>query len=126
MAIQSDLYSLLSGDGTLLALVTVEGNVNIYPQKRPQAAGSPCVVYQQVATEGMHTLGGVSLDDQGNYQIVVLAADYGTLVQVTAAIKALNGSSQGDIKKFMVEEGPTGFDFELEQFTQALNVILSI
>ena len=123
MAIQSDLYTILSGDATLTGLVDVN---NIYPQVRPQTAGSPCLVYQEIATEGSFTLGGVALDEQSTYQLVAMASNYGTLVQVVSAVKALAGNSQGDIQRFEVDEGPAGYDFDLNQFTQALAVILSI
>ena len=122
MAVQSDLYTILSGDSNLTSLVTT----NIYPQVRPQDAGSPCVVYQEIATEGSFTLGGVALDEQSTYQLVAMAADYGVLVQVVAAVKDLAGSAEGDIQRLQVDEGPAGYDFVLGQFTQALVVILSI
>lgn len=122
MSQQSDLYTMLSGDATIAALVTTR----IYPQKRPQDAASPAIVYAEVATEGTYTLGGVALDEQGVTQLMLFAETHAELVQLAAAVRALNGQSQGSIGKIKISDGPGGYDFDLNLFTQAMEVIASL
>ena len=122
MSVQSDLYDLLANDANVSGIV----GTDIYPGVRPQDAGTPCLVYHEVATEGTFTLGGVAIDEQSSYQLAALAVDHPALVQLVAAVRLLAGSSSGDIKRLGIEEGPAGYDFTLSLFTQVLQLDISL
>jgi hypothetical protein len=122
MSQQSDLYTLLVNDATVSSLV----GTGVYPQKRPLDADSPCIAYAEVATEGTYTMGRVALDEQGIYQLMLFSESHAILVQLAAAVRQLSGSTQGNIQKIQVADGPGGYDFELNLYTQQMEIITSI
>lgn len=54
MAAEATIFSILSGNGPVAALV----DARIYPSVRPQESALPCIVYERTETEITQTLGG--------------------------------------------------------------------
>lgn len=52
MSAETDLYSALSADAGVAALVAAR----IYPDLVPAEAALPCIAYERTATEPLHTL----------------------------------------------------------------------
>ena len=89
MSVESALYSALSSNGGVTALVSTR----IYPAVAPDTAAVPYVVYSLSNTDRFHTLVGSSDPAKYQFQIGCTAATYDACKAiVSAVVAALQGN----------------------------------
>lgn len=84
MSVQNDLYTALSGDAGLSALV----GTRIYPVRVPQSPAYPLVSYMRVSNSHVNSLSGSSGLDNSRYQFDVYSDTYASANSVADAIIA--------------------------------------
>lgn len=84
MSMGEDIYTALSGDATLAALV----GTRIYPQWRAQDAALPAVTFYQVSENPQNTIGGELALRNHQYQFDVWADSYSEAQSVVTALNA--------------------------------------
>lgn len=82
MTIGEDVYSELSGDAGLSALVSTR----IYPQWLPQETTLPAVTFTQVSENPQNTIGGELALRNHQYQFDIFATSYASAQSVVAAL----------------------------------------
>ena len=88
MAIETALYSILSGDSGVSAIV----GTRIYPKVIPQLASLPAVSYQEITGMREHTMDGPVGMVRSRWQINCVADSYSALRALADAVrKALDG-----------------------------------
>jgi hypothetical protein len=71
MTLEDKLYTLLSGDAAVAAIVSSR----IYPDEAPQGIADPYLTYQRIASGRDYTLGGYSNLENPIIQVDCWAAD---------------------------------------------------
>ena len=82
MTIETDLYSTLSGDAGVSALVSTR----IYPNLAPESAGNPLLVYSTVAENRVDTLPGTNDMRRSMMQISCHADTYAAAKGLAEAV----------------------------------------
>lgn len=95
-AMDEDLYTLLD-DG----LGAVVGD-RIYPDLAPSDAGLPYVVYAKADEDSMTMLSGLTVTISAEYELIFAAETREDAIEVANALKAMNGQSEGGIKRLKV------------------------
>lgn len=120
MTIGEDVYSELSGDAGLTALV----GTRIYPQWLPQDTTLPAVTFAQVSENPQNTIGGELALKNHQYQFDVFASSYSSAQAVAAALNtAVAGASafeayrltQQDLYEPQTEVHRVSVDFSIWQ-----------
>lgn len=93
MAIESALYSLVTGNAAVKNLISTR----FYPNAIPQNAELPAAAYQVISTERDYNHGGQSSIATPRLQITVEAASYGSAIAVCAAIRACLSGYKGTV-----------------------------
>ena len=89
MSVETDLYSTLSNDAGVSALVSTR----IYPNLAPENAGQPYVIYSVVTVDRYHTLKGDGDPANKRLQLECVDDGYeGAKALATAVIAALQGN----------------------------------
>jgi len=89
MTIETDLYTTLSGNAGLSALVSTR----IYPNLVPPNTANPCIDYSTVAESRVDTLAGISDMRRSMIQISCHADTYASAKGVAEAVfSALDGN----------------------------------
>ena len=89
MTIETDLYTTLSGNAGVSALV----GTRIYPNLVPESAANPCIDYSTVAETRVDTIAGVSDMRRSMMQISCHADTYAAAKGLAEAVfSALDGN----------------------------------
>jgi len=107
MSLETKLYSLLSADEGVLALVSTR----IYPLTAPQEAEMPFVVYTRVSSNRLYSLTGYSNLEYPRMQVDCYGVTYSEMKLLSeAVIAALRssttfGTEQDDPQEMFEEDG---------------------
>lgn len=90
MSAEQDLYTVLSGNAGVMALVSTR----IYPDIVPEDAALPAIAYQRAQTEFVTTIhGGTSLGQTVVLEVSCVATTRaGALALANAVVAAMNGT----------------------------------
>lgn len=91
--IEQALYALLAGDATLVAII----GTRIYPLRAPQNATYPLLVYQQIASQKVHSMQGGSGLDFSLFQFTFWGSDYLVTKQAAEALRVLLQGYRGTV-----------------------------
>ncbi len=90
MALAEDIYSTLSGDAAVSALVSTR----IYPLKMPQNPVMPAITYRRVSGARISSIDGITQTDNPRYQVDVWGSSYDSVRSVVEpVIQAMDGSA---------------------------------
>lgn len=90
MSFASSLYSKVTGDSSVAALV----GTKVYPVKVPQSAEAPLIVWQEVSSTPDTTLGEASTSGKRLVQFSCLASTYeGAIALGSAVVAALDNAT---------------------------------
>jgi len=125
MAIEENLYSYLTNDAAIAALV----GTRVYPLTAEQGASLPLLVYQRVSTPREVSQSGSSGLAHPRFQISCLAASYGDAVALAnAVVAALNGYKgtfgAGSIQASFVDTELDVYDFDTNRYRRIVDVII--
>jgi hypothetical protein len=118
MAVENALYTILTGNVALAALVSAR----VYPGVIPQNIALPALAYQVIATERDYHHGGQQNTAGPLVQITVEAASYSSAKSVAAAVRvALSGyrgtvgtTNSTEIRGVFLENEYDGYNLETD------------
>lgn len=91
--IEQAIYTLLSGDAALTAIV----GTRIYPLRAPQSGTYPLLVYQQIASQKVDSMQGGSGLDLSLWQFTCWGPDYLVAKQAIEALRILLQGYRGTV-----------------------------
>jgi len=91
--VEQAIRTVLAADETVLAAVVGR----IYPQKAPQNADMPYLVYHRIGGESMHHLGGAAGLAYARIQIDAVSTNYTTAKSLAIAIRGALHAYQGTV-----------------------------
>lgn len=114
MSLETDFYALLAAEATLQPLL----GTRIFPDKMPQNLNAPAagigdyvaIVYQRISSVPEVTHEGGDSFTVVRLQVACYARTHEALRIMAAAVRALNGSSQGAIQNLFIADERGGFD----------------
>ena len=112
MSLASTIYSVLSGDAAVAALVAAR----IYPNRAPQTSTLPRLVYQVIGRNPNYAVDGASLLTDSRVQVTAQSRAYDqarALIAAVVAAIAAGGSSNG-YDQVPIDTGRDLFDDPLE------------
>lgn len=124
MSWRNDLYSALSGDATLAAIVSSR----IYPDVADSSASVPYVVYQNISTTGETTHDGIRTLEFPSVQLTAWAKTKAETLSIVSRINALldgktvSGTSQATFR-FSNQLG--NYDSETRMFGEIIEFTVS-
>lgn len=119
MSIESDLFTLVTGDAGVSALI----GTRMYPKLMPPGATLPCVVYGEVATETLVQADGDTDARMGRYALSYWAESYAGIKAGRAALlSAVNGYQGGSINRIAVNAMADDYEPETMYFRQVLEL----
>lgn len=118
MTLEEKIYSVLSGDAAVSAIV----GSRIYPERAPQTPQLPLVTYSRVSTSFVHTMVSDASTRRARVQITCWAPSYAAMRDLSdKVILALRDYSGGPIvRAFLENEGPDLFDADLQAYGRVL------
>lgn len=115
MTVNTAIYTQLSGDATLSALVSTR----IYPVNAPQDAALPLVVYQRVSGPVGYSQSGATGLTWPRYQFVCKAATFDGVRAVADALYSAMDGFTGTVSSMTIHKAFK--EFEADRFHDAIN-----
>jgi hypothetical protein len=89
------LWSVLSQDATLGAIVGTGDDAKIYPLRVPEEVEGPYVTYHSLATEAYNKLSSAPQVDRTEFEIAVVSTSYDEALAGIQAIRDALGTEYG-------------------------------
>ena len=129
MRIEAALYTLLSGDSGVSALVSTR----IFPHQAPQGGALPFLVYQRISTPRDYSQSGPSLLVWPRFQITAVAATFDGARALAHALRAalsgysgtMGGGGGVSVGATFLENEADGYEPRLMSFEPDLSVYTS-
>ena len=99
MSIEKVIYSKLSGDSDVSALVATR----IYPVNLPQKPTYPAIVYTRISGERAYSLGGPSDLASPRFQIDCFASTYSAAKDLASKIRSAINGFRGTVAGVLVQ-----------------------
>lgn len=113
MAAEATVFSLLSGNAPVAALVAAR----IYPSVRPQDSGLPCIVFERVETQITQTLGGEIVLSMAKVEVRAIAS---TMAQADA----ISNAASTALAAYTHTERVSAYDPEADVFVSVTTHIV--
>lgn len=119
MSIESELFTLITGDAGVGALI----GTRMYPKLMPPEATLPAIVYGEVATETVVQADGDTNARMGRYSVSYWATSYSGIKAGRAALlSAVNGYAGGSIGRIAVLAMADDYEPETQYFRQVMEL----
>lgn len=117
MAIETALFTLITGDAGVSALI----GTRMYPSLMPPGATLPCVVYDEVNTETVVRADGDSGLRTAQYMLHYWATSYsGVKAGKAAIVAAINGYQGGAIDRIEVNAMRDDYEPDTQYYRQII------